>query len=193
MPQAKTPKPESLAVPWAMPDPVIPLHSCQPAPDLQAHKISVAVLCSLHVKSLMLLAVWEKSRTGSIYEWPSHASRPSLKKMARKSKPCSSVPTLLRATCCYNTSSKVWIRTSQIMRPKHYLEQYDAAAFISTLKQRDMMDYYGKHVLDNLQPPVLSWMMKRKGIRIKRRPKGKEKEKEGFALLRNNLIFIPRY
>ena len=123
MPQAKTPKPVSLAVPWAMPDPVIPLHSCQPAPDLQAHKISVAVLCSLHVKSLMLLAVREKSWTGSIYEWPSHASRPSLKKMARKSKPCSSVPTLLRATCCYNTSSKVWIRTSQIMSPKHYLEQ----------------------------------------------------------------------
>ena len=91
------------------------------------------------------------------------------------------------------TRPKVWIRTSQIMRPKHYLEQYDAAAFISTLKQRDMMDYYGKHVLDNLQPPVLSWMMKRKGIRIKRRPKGKEKEKEGFALLQNNLIFIPRY
>ena len=44
MPQAKTPKPVSLAVPWAMPDPVIPLHSCQPAPDLQAHKISVAVM-----------------------------------------------------------------------------------------------------------------------------------------------------
>ena len=122
MPQAKTPKPVSLAVPWAMPDPVIPLHSCQPAPDLQAHKISVAVMfltCQIADAASCLRKI-----TNRINLWmPSHASRPSLKKMARKSKPCSSVPTLLRATCCYNTSSKVWIRTSQIMSPKHYLEQ----------------------------------------------------------------------
>jgi hypothetical protein len=37
--------------------------------------------------------------------------------------------------------------------------------FISTRKKRDMMDYKGKHVLNNLQPPVLS-RMKRKGIGI---------------------------
>ena len=37
--------------------------------------------------------------------------------------------------------------------------------------------------MDNLEPPVLSWMMKRKGIRIKRRPKGKEKEEIEIILL----------
>jgi hypothetical protein len=50
----------------------------------------------------------------------------------------------------------------------------DTAAFISTRKKRDMMDYYRKRVLDNLQPPVLSRIMKRKGIRIKRRKKKRE-------------------
>lgn len=57
-------------------------------------------------------------------------------------------------------------------------------AFIINTKKGDMMDYYEKGVLGNLQPPVLSWVRER--IRIKKE-KEKEKKKK-IALLRNNLI-----
>jgi len=140
MPQAKTPKPVSLAVPWAMPDPVIPLHSCQPAPDLQAHKISVAVMfltCQIADAASCLRKI-----TNRINLWmPSHASRPSLKKkwrekanLAAQYLPCWEQHA---ATTHHQKFGSELVKSWA----QNIILSSNGAAFISTRKKWDMMDY----------------------------------------------------
>ena len=110
MPQAKTPKPGfvdrcPVSNAWSS-DPYAPVPTCHcPSGSQNQCRCVMFLACQIADAASCLRKI-----TNRINLWMAQPRDtdlpPFIKKMARKREPCISVPTLLRATCCYNTSSK---------------------------------------------------------------------------------------